>query len=288
MLNTTKLHFNDKLPLTCTRTGTCCHGKNVNLNPWELLSLANAKKITPREFRDLYCEFGGIRLRFDGNPEWKNLPACNQYTENFGCSVHEGRPLACRLYPLGRQKQAEETTYIYQGTEFPCLEGCPDVVNLPKMSVKEYIKGQAAEAFESVQDDYLEVMQNLADVAFVLLLETGLSESGDKKTLQTWRALGDTAPTQLANKIGPEWIDCLMLPPLDSSLTPNEFIIQHNEFLQQKAQDSFELLTNNEEISKASCLMMAIALHLGRGLGANPIGLADHWINTAKEHGALE
>jgi hypothetical protein len=34
--------------------------------------------------------------------------------------------------------------------------------------------------------------------------------------------------------------------------------------------------------------MMGLALHLGRGLGANPAELAELWIKTAKEHGALD
>jgi len=91
---TIKLTVQDKLPLTCTRTGTCCHGKLVLLNPWELVCLAREKKMTPREFRDLYCEFGGIRLRFNGKEGWKKQKACSQYIENFGCSVHLGRPLS--------------------------------------------------------------------------------------------------------------------------------------------------------------------------------------------------
>ena len=288
MLKTTKLTSSDKLPLTCTRTGTCCHGKNVNLNPWELHCLAKAKKISPKEFRDLYCEFGGIRLRFDGTSQWKNLSACNQYIEGFGCSVHEGRPLACRLYPLGRQKQADKTTYIFQGTNFPCLEDCPDVVNLPQMSVKDYIKGQAAEVFETVQDEYLEVMQNIADIAFVLLLETGLSASGDRNTLRRWKILGNLTPEQLTAEIETDWMETLMLPELKMDLTASEFISQHNELLQQKAQDSFGLLNTNQKTQDACCLFIAMALHLSRGLGANPSELAEHWVNTAKEHGALD
>ena len=289
MLITTKLNIHDVLPLTCTRTGTCCHGKNVNLNPWELACLAKEKKISVHDFRNLYCEFGGIRLRFNGKPGWKGLPACSQYKDGFGCSAHLGRPLACRLYPLGRQKEADETTYIYQGSEFPCIEGCTGVVNLPQMSVAEYIKGQAAGKFEIAQDEYLEIMQNIADMAFVLLLETNLSKSGERKTLQLWREMGHEQPEQLALRIGSEWMNCLMLPELDIDLVdPTNFARQHNELLQTKAQATFGLLTTNQEWHGASCLLMGLALHLSRGLGANPIELVDHWINTAKEHGVLE
>ncbi len=286
---TTKLSKHDKLPLTCSRTGTCCHGKLVLLNPWELVCFAKEKKVTPREFRDRYCEFGGIRLRFDGALGWKNQPACSQYVENFGCSVHVGRPLACRLYPLGRQIQSEVVHYMYQGAEFPCLEGCPEVSILPYLTVGEYLGGQITEMFEKAQDAYLNLMQDLADIAFVLLLETGLTESGDKHTLPQWRVMGSELPEALAERIGPDWLDCLMLPSiLDDIDDPISFARKHNELLQLKAQEQFGALQNNQEIHEASVLIMGVALHLARGIGANPAILAEHWIDTAKKHGAME
>ena len=286
---TTKLSIQDKLPLTCSRTGTCCHGKVVLLNPWELFCLAREKKITPREFRDLYCEFGGIRLRFDGEVGWKEQQACSQYIDKFGCSVHLGRPLSCRLYPLGRQIQSEEVHYMYQGVEFPCLEGCPEVSELPHLTVGEYLKGQVIIKFEKAQDEYLDLMQNLADIAFVLLLDTGLAESGDKKTLPLWRKMGNELPEVLADRIGQEWIDCLMLPEISDDLEdPILFTLKHNDLLQLKVQEKFGALQTNKELHEASVLIMGVALHLARGIGADPQILAEHWIDTAKNHGALE
>ncbi len=286
---TTKLSIQDTLPLTCSRTGTCCHGKLVLLNPWELVCLAREKKITPREFRDLYCEFGGIRLRFDGKVGWKELLACSQYVGNFGCSVHLGRPLSCRLYPLGRQIQSEEVHYMYLGDEFPCLEGCPEVTGLPQLTVGEYLKGQVTDKFEKAQDEYLELMQNLADIAFELLLDTGLAESGDKETLPIWRKMGNELPEQLADRIGQEWLDSLMLPEISDDLDdPILFARKHNDLLRIKAQEKFGTLQTNKEIHEASVLIMGVALHLARGIGANPEILAEHWIATAKNHGAVE
>lgn len=285
----TKLSIHDQLPLTCSRTGTCCHGKIVLLNPWELVCLAKEKKITPREFRDRYCESGGIRLKFDGKLGWKEQQACSQYVDNFGCSVHLGRPLSCRLYPLGRQIQSEEVHYMYQGNEFPCLEGCPEVFELAHLSVGEYLKGQITEKFEKAQDEYLNLMQNMADIAFVLLLDTGLAESGDKKTLFIWRIMGNEQSDVLADRIGQEWIDCLMLPEISNDLeNPITFAQKHNDLLQLKAQEDFGALQTNQELHEASVLLMGVALHLARGIGANPKILAEHWIETAKIHGASE
>ncbi|HBM15271.1 MAG TPA: zinc/iron-chelating domain-containing protein [Lentisphaeria bacterium] len=288
-METTKISIRDKLPLTCSRTGTCCYGKLVLLNPWELACLAREKKITPREFRDLYCEFGGIRLRFDGEAGWKNQKACSQYIANFGCSVHLGRPLCCRLYPLGRQIQSEKVHYMYQGNKFPCLEGCPEVSALPHLTIGEYLKDQEADNFEKAQDEYLEMMQNLADIAFMLLLDTGLAESGDKKTLFLWRKMGSEPPEVLANRIGHEWIDCLMLPEISDDLEdPILFVKKHNDLLQLKVQGKFGYLQTNQELHEASVLIMGAALHLARGIGTNPKNLAEHWIDIAKNHGALE
>ncbi len=285
---TTKLHLQDQLPLTCSRSGTCCHGKQVLLNPWELHCLAKEKKITTRQFRDLYCEFGGIRLRFDGKKGWKGQEACSQYVDNFGCSVHLGRPLSCRLYPLGRQIQSEEVHYMYEGTEFPCLEGCPIVSELPQLTVGEYLKGQEADSFEKAQDDYLDLMQSLADMAFELLLETSLATSGDTKTLPLWRTMGNEFPEVLAKRIDQEWLDDLMLPDIAEAEDSVSFAQKHNELLQSKAQKKFGSFQSDQEWHEASVLMMALALHLARGLGADPKILAEHWIDIAKNNGAKE
>jgi len=284
----TKLSVTDILPLTCSRTGTCCHGNLVLINAWELARIAQEKKITPREFLDLYCDFGGIRLRFDGGVDKNGQQACSQYIENFGCSVHPGRPLACRLYPLGRQIQSDEVCYMHQGEEFPCLEGCPEVAQLPTISVGDYLKGQLTDTFEQAQDVYLEMMQNLADIALVLLLDTGLAQSGDKKTLAQWKKMGSERPEILAERIGEEWLEYLMLPDISVDLTdPALFAQEHNELLQLKAQEAFGALQTNEEFHEASVFMMAVVLHFARSLGANPQVLAQHWIDIAKSNGAL-
>ena len=288
-MQTTKLTNKSILPLTYSRSGTCCFGKTVMLNPWELLNFSKEKKITPREFRDLYCELEGIQLLFDGTFDKKGQQACSQYVDGFGCSVHQGRPLACRLYPLGRQIQFNEATYMYQGDKFPCLHDCSEVLELPKLSVGEYIKGQKTGLYEKAQDEYLTVMQNIADIAFELLLDSGLAESGDTKTLKAWRAIGNEDPELLVKRIGKEWMDYLMIPAIDNdTLTPIIFVQKHNDFLLLKAQEKFGSIQTFQELHEASVLMISLALHLARGLGADVKGISEHWVDIAKNHGAQE
>ena len=157
------------------------------------------------------------------------------------------------------------------------------------MSVAAYIEGQATKRFEVAQDEYLELMQNLADGAFALLLESGLAESGDRQTLRLWREMGREKPEQLQARLGPQWIDLLMLPELTGDLNdPMIFARRHHDLLLLKAQESFGTLNNAGDFRKASVFLMGLALHLGRGLGADPAELAEHWIRTAKGHGALD
>ncbi|WP_299063586.1 YkgJ family cysteine cluster protein [uncultured Polaribacter sp.] len=288
-MQTTKLSSQSVLPLTCSRSGTCCFGKAVMLNPWELHCFSKEKKRTPREFRDLYTDFGGIQLLFDGKQDKKGQQACSQYVDNFGCSVHLGRPLACRLYPLGRQIQFDKAQYIFEGETFPCLTDCAEVLTLPKLSVGAYLKGQGTGPFEKAQDEYLIVMQNIADIAFELLLDSGLAASKETKTLAAWRKIGNETPEFLAKRIGKEWIDCLMIPEITNETdNPTTFAHKHNEILLLKAQEKFGSIQTHQELLEASVLMIAIALHLAKGLGANPKEILDHWIEIAKNNGAEE
>ncbi|WP_405605056.1 YkgJ family cysteine cluster protein [Polaribacter sp. Asnod1-A03] len=288
-MQTTKLTPKSILPLTCSRSGTCCFGKAVMLNPWELLCFSIEKKLTQKEFRDLYTDFGGIQLTFNGKEDKKGQKACSQYIDNFGCSVHLGRPLACRLYPLGRQIQFDKAQYIYEGNQFPCLTDCAEVLDLPKLSVEDYLQGQGATPFEQAQDAYLQVMQNIADIGFELLLDSGLSESGDTETLSLWRLAGNKSAKILADKIGDDWLSILMIPNITNDTeNPIDFAQQHNDLLLLKAQESFGSITTFTELKEASVLMISIALHLARGLGANPKEIAEHWVDIAKNNGAKE
>ena len=137
--------------------------------------------------------------------------------------------------------------------------------------------------------DVCNVPRNLADGAVVLLLESGLAASGDKQTLRTGRELGRAHPKERAARIPPEWLDRLTLPDLDHlRADPAAFAKTHHDQLQKAAQTAFASRSSKEGLREASCLMMALALHLGRGLGSDVEQLADRWIITAKKYGARE
>jgi Fe-S-cluster containining protein len=240
--------------------------------------LAFEKQISAREFRDLYCDWNGILLKFNGEKDHREKSSCSQYIANFGCSLHQGRPLACRLFPIGRQIQNESIQYIFQGETFPCLNGCPEVNELPQQSVEDYLNGQQTSLFEQAQDEYLEVMQNIADISLMLLLDTGLAASGDTRTRIEWRKMGAETPTQIAQRIGEKRLDLLTLPNIIfSAENPKAFILAHQELLQENAQNQIDTLTNFSEIREFAIIMMALALFLGKAIGADVKSLSEMW-----------
>lgn len=288
-MQSTVLSLSDSLPLTCSRAGTCCHGNRVRLNPWELMRLAHAKGMSLQEFRDKHTLDSGSILKFNGKPNYTGKSSCGLYESGLGCSVHPARPLACRLFPLGRQIQNGTAEYIHEGAEFPCLKECPEVLHLPKLTVKEYLVGQETAAFEQAQDAYLEIMQNLADVSFELLLDTGLSESGDTETLASWRKSGVMDSAALAKEIPDEWLDVLMIPALEEPIGEVvRFIEVHNELLNKRIQEAATDLTTFDSIRETAKWMMVLALFLAQAIGADAKGLSEHWIDIAKSHGAKE
>jgi uncharacterized protein len=99
--------------------------------------------------------------------------------------------------------------------------------------------------------------------------------------------MGSEPPQELTDRIGPDWLDCLMLPEIADNLEdPISFARKHNDLLQAKAQQQFGTIQTNQELHEASVLIMGVALHLARGIGANPETLVDHWVATARENGA--
>ena len=281
------LNLNDNLPLTCTRTGTCCHGNQVNINPWELNQLAKTKNCSPKDLRDNYTDLRGIRLRFDGEKNELNKKSCRFYDNQIGCSIHNGRPLACRLFPIGRKIQNNTVEYIQLGQIFPCISECPSVVKLPTLKVSDYLIGQQTEMYELAQDLYLEVMQNIADMGFTLLLETPLFESNEFKTINTWRRFAHMPIEELSNFIGYEWVDLITAPEINK-ISPTEFIEEHNDLLQTFAQNKYGQLSSLEEINNASITLIGCALFLAKSIGSNLEDLIDHWVETAIQFGVNE
>ena len=80
-----------------------------------------------------------------------------------------------------------------------------------------------------------------------------------------------------------------MIPNITADTeNPVAYAEKHNDLLLTKAQEQFGSLQTLQELHEAAVLMIGVALHLARGLGANTKEISEHWIETAKSHGAKE
>ena len=107
------MNRNSPFSYTCNACGLCCHNKVITLSPYDVIRLAQVARVSTREAIDRFTIRRGSILKFsDGG-------ACVAL-EGTRCGVHRGRPLACRLYPLGIERIEDSDS-----EKFVMLESAP-------------------------------------------------------------------------------------------------------------------------------------------------------------------
>jgi len=81
----------------CNACGRCCHDKVIVLSPFDVLRIAGAAGVTTSEAISRFTIRRGSILKFREDGDCVAL-------DGLRCGVHRGRPLACRLYPLGIER----------------------------------------------------------------------------------------------------------------------------------------------------------------------------------------
>jgi Fe-S-cluster containining protein len=116
--------------------------KVIALAPCDVMTIANAAGISTREARERFTIRRGSILRFTGEGACAAL-------EGAGCTVHSGRPLACRLYPLGIERDDEE--------RFVRLDAAPgsEGVYGKDGTVAEFLQSQGVREYLAMNDRYL-------------------------------------------------------------------------------------------------------------------------------------
>jgi Fe-S-cluster containining protein len=89
----------------CNACGRCCHDKVIALSPYDVLRLARAAGITTAETIKRFTIRRGSILKFNDDSRCSAL-------DGVRCGVHAGRPLACRLYPLGLERDGDADRFI--------------------------------------------------------------------------------------------------------------------------------------------------------------------------------
>lgn len=266
----------DRLPLTCTRLGTCCHGHRIVLCPWELAWLAHGLKVTPRDLRDTRMTAGGTQLRNDGplgqhGPPAHRVAACTLYALEAGCRAHAHRPLACRLYPLGRERHEGRIRYYHPGDTFPCRVLCPTVESLPERTVDVYLAEQATAAGEAAHDAYAALAYGLVNAALVLADGERIARAtlaAEFAAMCTW------TPDERAMRLGTPWYDLLTIPDLPATADGRAFAEAHARLLAATIQAQVTRDAAPDALGTAARRELLLALHLGATVGALPTVMA--------------
>ena len=271
-MDLTTLKTSDTFPLTCTRLGTCCHGHRIYISAFELARIAMAMGTTPRLVRDSHLEDGGRRIRFEGpigqhGPPAHRKPACTFYSSVNGCRVHEHRPLACRLYPLGRHRVEGVIGYYHPTKALPCLSLCPDVTTLPNKTVGEYLQEQHVTEHEIAHDGYAALAYGMINAAVVITKHSGGSLANLATSFAELRILDGAA---LAQHLTPTWVDALTIPEVAAGLPAADFVAQHGQALATRFQAVFLTDPAADALQRAAKTYLLLALYLSVAVGADP------------------
>lgn len=150
------LAASDRLAVACGPGGcpsTCCkNGPPVVLNPYEIARICAADGISYEDLLDIV-----ETERSDGFPLVLLLrdPVCHFWTET-GCSVYEGRPLACRLFPLGRVFESGASHLV-----LPDQNRCSGLMPDPTGTVAGYLQDQDTGTFMAMADEWIEFVSDM-------------------------------------------------------------------------------------------------------------------------------
>lgn len=111
-----RLDMEDPFPFACAGCGDCCRARrDIVLTGLDLFRLSRRLRLPPATVAEAFCrETGGLLPGLCLRPSRRtgNCP----FFEASACAVHDARPLACALYPLGQAIDLEtgRTEYYLQ------------------------------------------------------------------------------------------------------------------------------------------------------------------------------
>jgi len=141
----------DLLQLSCGTDGcpsTCCKASApIILNPYEIALMCCASGKSYENLLDIVDTdrangFPLVMLPRD--------PVCFFWTET-GCRIYEARPLACRLFPLGRVFDKEQSHLV-----LPEQNRCTGLAMVPKQTVADYLRSQNVDKLILMADRWIE------------------------------------------------------------------------------------------------------------------------------------
>jgi Fe-S-cluster containining protein len=146
----------DLLQLTCGAAGcssTCCKATApIVLNPYEIARICTATRMS---YEDLLDVLDTDRAKGFPLVMLPRDPACHFWTAT-GCRIYEARPLACRLFPLGRVFEDGRSHIV-----LPEVNRCSGLVPAPSKTVAVYLQEQDTALFIEMADRWIEFASDI-------------------------------------------------------------------------------------------------------------------------------
>jgi Fe-S-cluster containining protein len=146
----------DLVQLSCGISGcssNCCtKSAPIILNPYEIAMICRERGMSYEDLLDIVETdrakgFPLVMLPRD--------PSCHFWTGR-GCSIYRARPLACRLYPLGRVFDRGRSHIV-----LPDLNICSGLSSSPAKTVAEYLREQDTEIFIQMADHWINFVSEM-------------------------------------------------------------------------------------------------------------------------------
>lgn len=146
----------DPLQLLCGAGGcdsNCCKASApIVLNPYEISLICRKSKMSYEDLLDIVDTD-----RADGFPlvMLPRDPACCFWTEK-GCRIYNARPLACRLFPIGRVYDGIRSRFVLPGRNT-----CSGLVTEPAGTVGDYVRMQNTALHLEMADKWIEFVNTI-------------------------------------------------------------------------------------------------------------------------------
>lgn len=150
------LSESDLFQLSCGTGGcasNCCtKSAPIILNPYEIAVICRESGMSYEDLLDIVDTD-----RAEGFPlvMLPRDPSCHFWTGR-GCRIYRARPLACRLYPLGRVFDHGESHIVH-----PELNVCSGLASAPAVTVGEYLMSQDVDTHISMADRWIEFVSEI-------------------------------------------------------------------------------------------------------------------------------
>lgn len=146
----------DPIQLACGADGcasNCCkNGPHIILNPYEISMICKATGLSYEDLLDIV-----ETDRVNGFPlvMLPRDPACHFWTAT-GCRIYGARPLACRLFPLGRVFE-NDRSYIV----LPERNMCAGLVPSTGRDLADYLRQQETKIFIEMSDHWIDFVSEI-------------------------------------------------------------------------------------------------------------------------------